>query len=248
MARERARAARRATAEVDRARRATATVDARLGSAIDSRSLAARAKPSETTTQIAREARQGRQRGGADARARQGPRAAGAGACARRRPAAASASCCSRTCCATGCRPSRTRSSTRSRPATASTPSSGAGELISVDSKFPFDNYHRIVEAPSDDERQLHEKAFARDVRNHIDAIAAKYIRPQDGTYDFAFMYVPVESVYYELACGATGDAARTTRTRSASSRVSPSTFTAYSQVIVLRSERYARSSSVPRR
>ncbi len=80
------------------------------------------------------------------------------------------------------------------------------GELIPVDSKFPLDNYHRIVDAPGDNERQLHEKAFARDVRNHIDAIASKYIRPQDGTYDFAFMYVPVEAVYYEIACRETGD------------------------------------------
>jgi DNA recombination protein RmuC len=107
------------------------------------------------------------------------------------------------------------------------------GQLIPVDSKFPLDNYHRIVEAESDDERRLHEKAFARDVRNHVDAIAAKYIRPEDGTYDFAFMYVPVEAVYYELACGNAVAILQHAHARRVFP-VSPTTFTAYLQVIVL--------------
>ena len=108
-----------------------------------------------------------------------------------------------------------------------------AGQLISVDSKFPFDNYQRLVEAQNDDERQLHEKALARDVRNHVDAISAKYIRPEEGTYDFAFMYVPVESVYYELACGPTAAVLQYAHEKRVFP-VSPSTFTAYLQVIVL--------------
>jgi len=108
-----------------------------------------------------------------------------------------------------------------------------AGQLISVDSKFPLDNYQRLVEAQSDDERQLHEKALGRDVRNHVDAIASKYIRPEDGTYDFAFMYVPVEAVYYELACGKSATVLAYAHERRVFP-VSPSTFTAYLQVIVL--------------
>ena len=108
-----------------------------------------------------------------------------------------------------------------------------AGQLISVDSKFPFDNYQRLVEAENDDERQLHEKAFARDVRNHVDAISSKYIRPEEGTYDFAFMYVPVESVYYELACGPAAAVLQYAHEKRVFP-VSPSTFTAYLQVIVL--------------
>jgi DNA recombination protein RmuC len=108
-----------------------------------------------------------------------------------------------------------------------------AGQLISVDSKFPLDNYQRLVEAETDDERQLHEKALARDVRNHVDAIATKYIRPEEGTFDFAFMYVPVEAVYYELACGKTGAVLQYAHERRVFP-VSPSTFTAYLQVIVL--------------
>jgi DNA recombination protein RmuC len=107
------------------------------------------------------------------------------------------------------------------------------GQLIPVDSKFPLDNYHRIVEADNDDERLLHEKAFARDVKLHIDSIASKYIRPAEGTYDFAFMYVPVESVYYELACGKTGALLQYAHEKRIFP-VSPTTFTAYLQVIVL--------------
>jgi DNA recombination protein RmuC len=108
-----------------------------------------------------------------------------------------------------------------------------AGQLIPVDSKFPLDNFQRIVEARSDDERILHEKAFARDVRTHVDAIANKYIRPGEGTYDFAFMYVPAESVYYELACGKTGDLFHYAQTKRVFP-VSPATFVAYLQVIIL--------------
>ena len=107
------------------------------------------------------------------------------------------------------------------------------GQLIPVDSKFPLDNYQRITEAESDVERQRHEKEFARDVKQHIDAIAGKYIRPAEGTYDFAFMYVPVEAVYYELACGKTGALLAYAHDKRVFP-VSPTTFTAYLQVIVL--------------
>jgi DNA recombination protein RmuC len=107
------------------------------------------------------------------------------------------------------------------------------GQLIPVDSKFPLDNFARMVETEDDTERQLYERAFARDVKGHIDAIAAKYIRPGEGTYDFAFMYVPVEAVYYELACGRTGALLQYAHEKRVFP-VSPTTFVAYLQVIVL--------------
>jgi DNA recombination protein RmuC len=107
------------------------------------------------------------------------------------------------------------------------------GQLIPVDSKFPLDNFSRMVETEDDGERQLYEKAFARDVKGHIDAIGAKYIRPAEGTYDFAFMYVPVEAVYYELACGKTGALLQYAHEKRVFP-VSPTTFVAYLQVIVL--------------
>jgi DNA recombination protein RmuC len=105
--------------------------------------------------------------------------------------------------------------------------------MIPIDSKFPLDNFNRLVEAEADDERALAERLFARDVKQHIDAIAAKYIRPDEGTYDFAFMYIPVEAVYYELACGKTGALLSYANERRVFP-VSPTTFTAYLQVIAL--------------
>ena len=107
------------------------------------------------------------------------------------------------------------------------------GQLVPVDAKFPLDNFERLVEAGDDESRALHEKAFGRDLKGHVDAIAQKYILPAEGTYDFALMYLPAESVYYELVCGKTGallDYARETRVFP----VSPSTFHMHLQVICL--------------
>jgi DNA recombination protein RmuC len=105
--------------------------------------------------------------------------------------------------------------------------------LVPVDSKFPLDNFELMAAAEDDAQRQLHEKAFARDVKGHIDAIAAKYILPAEGTYDFALMYLPAEAIYYELASGKTGQLL----TYAHEKRVFPvsaTTFTAYLQVIVM--------------
>jgi len=107
------------------------------------------------------------------------------------------------------------------------------GRLIPVDSKFPLDNFHRMVDARSDDERRLYSKTFARDVKGKVDDIAAKYIRPDEGTFDFAFMYVPVESVYYELACSVETGLLEYANERRVFP-VSPNTFAAYLQLIVL--------------
>ena len=105
--------------------------------------------------------------------------------------------------------------------------------LIPVDAKFPLDNFHRYVEAASDDERTLFEKAFSRDLKGHVDAIAQKYIRPSEGTYDFALMYLPAESVYYELVCGRTGSLLAYAHDKRVFP-VSPTTLTAQLQVIAL--------------
>lgn len=106
-------------------------------------------------------------------------------------------------------------------------------KLVPVDAKFPLDNFERLVEAADEAEKVLHERAFARDVKVHVDAIAAKYIRPAENTYDFALMYLPSESIYYELVCGKTGGL----YTHALGKRVfpvSPTTFHAYLLVITL--------------
>src|SRR5256714_2553350 len=105
--------------------------------------------------------------------------------------------------------------------------------LAPIDAKFPLDNFERLVDAEDDAQRELYEKAFARDVKGHIDAIAGKYIRPDEGTYDFAFMYLPSEAIYYELVCGKTGALLTYAHERRVLP-VSPTTLTAYLQVVLL--------------
>src|SRR5947199_923724 len=105
--------------------------------------------------------------------------------------------------------------------------------LAPIDAKFPLDNFERLVDAQENSERELHEKAFARDVKGHVDAIAAKYIRPDEGTYDLAVQYLPSGANYYELVCGKTGALLSYAHEKRVLP-VSPTTLTAYLQVVVL--------------
>ena len=107
-----------------------------------------------------------------------------------------------------------------------------SGRLLPVDAKFPLDNFERMA-AAAGEEQQLHEKAFARDVKGHIDAIASKYIRPELGTFDLAFMYLPAEAIHYELISGKTGALLGYAHGKRVFP-VSATTFSAYLQMIVL--------------
>lgn len=73
-----------------------------------------------------------------------------------------------------------------------------AGKLP-VDSKFPVDNFRKMMKAEAEKERISFKKAFFRDIKKHIKDISQKYILPEEGTMDFALMYVPSEAVYYEV-------------------------------------------------
>jgi len=70
--------------------------------------------------------------------------------------------------------------------------------IIPVDSKFPLSGFQRILAAQSTEERERETRSFVRDVRGHVDNVC-KYILPDEGTLPFAIMYIPSESVYYEV-------------------------------------------------
>jgi len=103
--------------------------------------------------------------------------------------------------------------------------------ILPIDSKFPMENFQKMTKAETKEKKELMEKEFIKDVRKHILAISKKYILPNEGTLDFALMYVPSESVYYELInIPEVMEFAKTERIYI----VSPSTLYAHLQMILL--------------
>jgi DNA recombination protein RmuC len=103
--------------------------------------------------------------------------------------------------------------------------------IIPIDSKFPMENFQRMTKAEDKKERERAKRDFITDVRKHIRDISKKYILPEEGTMDFALMYIPSEPVYYEIVNdpGLT-EYARQLRVYP----VSPTTLYAHLQVILL--------------
>jgi DNA recombination protein RmuC len=111
--------------------------------------------------------------------------------------------------------------------------------IVPIDSKFSLENYNRLVEEEKPEERDRLEKVFVNDLKNRI-LETSKYIRPEEGTMDFAFMFVPHEAIYYDLLINKIGAVTSDTENllqRAASKYhviiVSPTSFSAYLQTVL---------------
>lgn len=112
-------------------------------------------------------------------------------------------------------------------------------KVIPVDSKFSLENYNRLVEAKDPSEKDRLEKLFVNDLKNRI-VETSKYIRPEEETTDFAFMFIPHEAIYYDLLINKVGAVTEETENliqRAAGKYkviiVSPTSFLAYLQTVL---------------
>ncbi len=112
-------------------------------------------------------------------------------------------------------------------------------QVVPIDSKFSLENYNRILEAPTKTERDRLEKVFLNDLKTRI-VETSKYIQPDQGTTEFAFMFIPHEAIYYDLLINKIGAITEETENllqRAASKYkviiVSPTSFLAYLQTVL---------------
>ncbi len=103
--------------------------------------------------------------------------------------------------------------------------------LIPIDSKFPMENFKKLMSEESATARELHRREFVRDVRKHILDISRKYILVAEGTVDYALMYIPSESIYYEIIVS---DELQTYASSKRIMIVSPMSFYAYLHAILM--------------
>ena len=104
--------------------------------------------------------------------------------------------------------------------------------IIPIDSKFPMENFTKMNQSDSSKERDQYHRQFINDVKKHIRAISTKYIRTEEGTLDFALMYIPSETIYYDIA--ATSPEIQDYSQAKRVLPVSPSTFYAFLRTILV--------------
>ena len=103
--------------------------------------------------------------------------------------------------------------------------------LLCIDSKFPMENFNMMHKGETEEERNRAKREFVTDIRKHVNDISKKYVLPEEGTMDFALMYIPSEAVYYEIAnMNELMEYARKLRVYP----VSPNTLYAHLQVLLL--------------
>lgn len=105
--------------------------------------------------------------------------------------------------------------------------------ILSIDSKFPLENFQKFLGAEDIDKDTFY-RQFIRDVKKHIDAISSKYILPQEQTFDFALMYIPAESIYYDLMVSGQNPELSSYAFSKKVVPVSPSTLFTYIQILLL--------------
>ncbi len=110
--------------------------------------------------------------------------------------------------------------------------------MVPIDAKFPLENFRRIFSSETEEDRKSAKKNFVKNVKGHIDAIASKYIRMDENTFDFALMYIPAENIYYETIIKEDDTYGSTSLFSYAMKKrvipVSPNSFYAYLQTIIL--------------
>lgn len=113
------------------------------------------------------------------------------------------------------------------------------GKVLPIDSKFSLENYNRIIEEANKATKEAIVKKFKLDLKNRIDE-TSKYIRPNENTMDFAFMFIPSESLYYDLLINKVGTTATNSRDLIEYAFqekhvivVSPTSFMAYLQTVM---------------
>ncbi len=109
------------------------------------------------------------------------------------------------------------------------------GYIVAVDAKFPLANYQLFIEAKDPNQRKIIRQTFFRDLKKHISDISKKYISPQHHTLDYAFMYIPVEAIYYEtMVHDPSGQTLWEFSLNHKVVPVSPNSFLAYLQTVLI--------------